>query len=361
MFTDDLVQHLNGLINFTEFTPQFREDLLASSQTVSDYERVRRVFAAKKQPSMPLLNCLDFGAELKATASQNQQLTCHLVGPADQVLVCSRYTSKTGRSYTSSCDLFLYDLNHVLVKHTRLSNCLVRCIQTSANCIVLTTEYEQKINFSINKLVNLKSFELNVYSPTLGLVKSAKIEANTHADPSLFYPQACCVDSDKIYLMKNTTPYLNVFDLGLNLVAKFGQDFSKQFNYYLAPHNVSNIRVKQSKLYIQRANCDKSTTIIVIDLVTGANMRKFSVNFQFADFYVSVNELVFLVDNNRLVAYNIEEKSVSAEVCLRGIRDVVAKDCIVTYEEYDEVTSFCMTGLGYLVLLYSKPFLIGIY
>ena len=128
------------------------------------------------------------------------------------------------------------------------------------------------------------------------------------------------IDKDRIYLMKNTTPFINAYDLDMNLVAKLGQDFSRQFSYYFTTLNVKNMRISNNKLYLQRGNSDFSTNIQILDLITGVTLKKFNIPFEFTDFYLKKSDVFFLA-KNKMVSFNIEKERLNSVLFLNEIKE----------------------------------------
>ena len=320
----------------------------------------------QRKSHLRAINYLDFGENIKQTQVASD-LSCHLIGSTDELLICSRYTTKSNSAIYTNCDLFLYNLDGELIRQANLTNCHVRLLATNANFILLTAEYEQKLNFSINKLFNCKSFDLILYNVNLEQVKSIKVESNLKTDQSLFYPQCLFMDKDKIYLMRNVAPFISVYDLDLNLIGKFGQNFSKQFSYYLSPINVKYFRTISNKLYLQRVNSDLLSSIVILDLFTGITIKKINIPYHFANFYVTRNEIIFLeINGNSLILYNTDNEATVSKIALKelGNQDEVYNgetDTEETEESKKVVDSYCLTSSGYVVALFKEKSLIGIY
>jgi hypothetical protein len=363
----DLEQHLSGLVNFTEFMPKFKQDLTNKISVKYDkYDHLKSMFIQKKS-HLHAINYLDFGENMKQNKVASD-LSCHLIGSTDELLICSRYTTKSNSSIYTNCDLFLYNLDGELIRQANIANVHVRLIATNVNFILLTAEYEQKLNFSINKLFNCKSFDLNLYNMNLEQVKSIKVESNLKTDQSLFYPQCLFMDKDKIYFMKNVAPFISVYDLDLNLIGKFGQNFSKQFSYYLSPINVKHFRTISNKLYLQRVNSDLLSSIVILDLFTGITLKKINIPiYHFANFYITRNEIIFLENNaNSIILYNTDNEVTVSKIALKELGNQgevpnEERDTEEPEESKKVIDSYCLTSSGYVVALFKEKSLIGIY
>ena len=355
-FSTDMEQYMSGLVNFTEFMPKCKQE--TNTNLIDSYEHIVEVLN-KKRKNLEVTNILEFGNEITRN-NEKLNLSCHLTGSSDELLICSRYSTKSNSFIYTNCDLYLYDLDGELIRQTSITNCHVRQIVTTSKFILLTAEYEQKLNFSINKLFNTKCFELILYNFNLVKVKSIKVESNLKTEQSLFYPQCLCMDRDKIYMMKNIAPFISVYDMDLNLIAKFGQDFSKQFSYYMTPFNVQNIRALGNKLYLQRINSDHTSYIIIMDLFTGITLKKVNVPYLFLNFYLIKNEIIFLDTNtNDLVLYNFDSETTNAATTLKVNFD--EKDSCDEGNDKRTVDSYCLTNSGYVVCLFSELSLIGVF
>lgn len=347
-FNGHFESNLSCLVNFTEFAQQ---SCNAINQESDDFSHLKSILSQQSSfNSIRLSNSLD-ASEVIDKQHETQLVTVHSLDASDQVLICKRYTTKSNQSNSINCELHTYDMNGELRRTIQVKNCLVRCINTSSKHVLLTVEYDHD-SFSINKLANFKEFNLNLYDSNLELVQSINIESND--TNCIFYPLACFINEDKCYVMKSTMPYVNVYDLELNLLSRFGQDVGPQLCWYFTPQNINKIHVKNNKLFLHKINSDFTSTIVIIDLNTGFNLKKFNIKFNFSNFYILslTNEILF-VSENKLVLYDFLKDKVNYRMELAGFE--------LEKGQTDLITSFCMNNNGFLIASFKNRSLIGIY
>lgn len=264
---------------------------------------------------------------------------------SDRLLLSNRYAIST-QPNDVHCDLYLYDIDGIVLKQLKIKNQLVRCIHTNSRHVLLTLENDQ--------IESNKYFELNLYDSNLDLLKSIKVES-TQTEGYLYPISIYMNEDDKYFVFKNTLPFVNVYDSDLNLLTMFGQDINLGFKYFIH-RNPKSLFVMSNVLYTTQQT-SKGTSLYTVDLSTGLSLKHFEVDFNFSNFYVLSqtrvkNEILFICDSTKkLVLFNLIAKKSIFEIYLENSFG----------NDSDLISSYCVTRKGFLATIYPNIEKIAIY
>jgi len=314
-----------GLFNQTEICSS--ENLQRSMPDIDQFNRLNEYFFSKQTA---LVWNYMFYEELAVKKYDQSLITIHSFDDSNKFLLCNRYAKSTETGQVC-CDMSIVDLFGNLVKQATHKNSLVRCLTTNSNFILFTIESEDEKTL-------LKQFNLVLYDSELNFVNSIKFDS--------IIPLSVYMDEQKCYLLTNSLPVLNVFDMNLNLVTKLGQDINSNFPYYI-PNKVDYFLVKNEKIYLQekRAN-DQETCIIVLDLANGVGTKRITIPFQFNFFNIVSFDLCLFITDNSFICYDLNNEQIKYKTGL--ISD-------------HNITSYCLNKMGMIVCLFHELNLVQVF
>lgn len=332
-----------GFLNYSQVESIFNPETRCLEPRVSSFQHLSDLIEQNK-PHIPCSTSLDLTSTILLDTDKFNYLSVYSLDSVDCLLICNRY-AKSNQPTDIYCDLYLIDIDGCVVKTVNIKNSFVRCINTNSSYVLLTIENDQT--------ETNKNFELNLYDSSLSLVKNARVVDTNHlveANSSLMHPVSICLDNDKVFVFKNTIPFINVYDLNLNLLTIFGQDINSSYKYFVKrTHNY--ICVKSNCLYSSQVSA-KGTTISKLDLNNGLNDEEIEVEFSFSNFCVinqskSKSEILFFcTSSKKLVVFDLKAKKATFSCELN-------EKCVVSNEQ-NFVSSYCFTKRGFMATIMSN-------
>lgn len=328
-----------GLLNLT----QLQTNSSYSEDNFQELFHLNEIIDEKKT-KLKIISHLDMTERIHFDQKNFKYVSVYPLDSVDCLVLCIRYgNSSSNDIYT---DFYMINCDGIITKSLNLNNGIVRCIDTNSTHILFTLERDQN---ELNK-----NFELNLYDSELNMVKCLKVVDTNHLvekNSTQIFPVSIFLNDEKIFIFKNTIPFINVYDMDLNLLTILGQDINSSYKYFIKPtHNF--MCIKSSFLYTSQVTA-RGTTVTVLDLNTGFNFSEFEIENYFTNFYVLSqskikNEILFLCSSvKKMIVYDLKSKKsvFSASLC-------DPNDCI---------TSFCLNKFGFLITVLSNSFKIDVF
>ncbi|RNA29105.1 hypothetical protein BpHYR1_009478 [Brachionus plicatilis] len=328
-----------GLLNCTQIQTVFKHqdnNLESNNQNLFHLNEI----IEDKKTKLHYISELDLTKEIDLDENNFKYFSVYTLDFVDCLILCARYGNSSSNDLNT--DFYLVNSDGFITKSLSINKSTVRCISTNSCHLLFTMEKNQN---DLNK-----TFELNLYNSDLNLVKSLKVTDTNHlieANSSQIFPISACLNEEKIFIFKNTIPFVNVYDMNLNLLTIFGQDINSSYKYFIKrTHNF--MCIKSSFLYTSQVTVN-GTTVTVLDLNTGLHLQEVEIENYFTNFYVLSqnkikNEILFICySSKKMVVYDLKSRKIvfSAMVC----DETSLNGCI---------TSYSLTKFGFLATILSN-------
>lgn len=331
-----------GILNCTEILSNLSyQDSIESNK--QDYFHLNEIID-ENESKLAIISQMDFREKINLDEN-NKYVTIYTLDSIDALVLCIRYGNSTSNEMKT--DFYLINSDGHIEKSFSIDKSIVRCINTNSSHILYTLENSQN---ELNK-----TFELNLCDSNLNLIKSIKvIDTNQliEANSSQIFPISVFLNDEKIFIFKNTIPFINVYDINLNLLTILGQDINSSYKYFVKrSHNY--MCVKFSNLYTSLVAAN-GTTVTVLDLNTGMTLQEVEIeNNYFTNFFVLSqnkikNEILFICSSSKkMIVYDLKSK-----------KNVFSTNFSL---ENDCITSYCFNKLGFLAAILSNSLKITVF